>query len=45
LYAYKSAKYVERVELTTAPVEGFWVRAGYPYLGEVPETRLREGRY
>jgi DMSO/TMAO reductase YedYZ molybdopterin-dependent catalytic subunit len=45
LFAYKSAKYVQRVELADGPVEGFWVDAGYPYLGEVPESRLRPGRY
>jgi len=43
--AYKSAKYVERVELTDSPILGYWVRAGYPYEAEVPESRLREGRY
>lgn len=45
LMAYKSAKYVDRIELTDERVEGFWVALGYPYLGEVPEDRLREGRY
>lgn len=45
LLAYKNAKYVERIELASAPVDGFWVRAGYPYSGEVPPGRLREGRY
>jgi len=44
LFAYKSAKYVERVELTDGPIEGYWVRGGYDYLGEVPESRLRPGR-
>lgn len=45
LFAYKSAKYVERIELTDHPVEGFWVAGGYPYLGEVPASRLRPGKY
>lgn len=45
LLGYKSAKYVYRIELTDAPVEGYWVAVGYPYDGEVPEQRLREGRY
>lgn len=45
LYAYKSAKYVTRLELADHAVEGFWVGAGYPYLGEVPESRLRPGKY
>ncbi len=45
LLAYKSAKYIQRIELTDEPVAGFWVALGYDYLGEVPEGRLREGRY
>ena len=45
LLGYKNAKYVDRIELTDAPVNGFWVNAGYPYDGEVPEQRLREGKY
>ena len=45
LLAYKNAKYVERIELTDKPVEGFWVKLGYSYEGEVPEDRLREGKY
>jgi DMSO/TMAO reductase YedYZ molybdopterin-dependent catalytic subunit len=45
LFAYKSAKYVERIELTSEPVSGFWVAAGYPYLGEVPSGRLRPDRF
>lgn len=45
LLGYKNAKYVERVELTDRPLSGFWVAAGYPYDGEVPPARLREGKY
>ncbi|MBI5503083.1 MAG: molybdopterin-dependent oxidoreductase [Deltaproteobacteria bacterium] len=45
LLGYKNAKYVRRIELRTTPLEGYWVRAGYPYEGEVPPSRLREGRY
>ena len=45
LLAYKSAKYVERLELTDHPVNGYWVAVGYPYDGEVPESRLRPGKY
>ena len=45
LLAYKSAKYVERIELTDRPLIGYWVRAGYPYDAPVPAARLREGRY
>ncbi len=28
--AYKSVKWVERLEVTDAPVEGYWERRGYP---------------
>ena len=45
LLAYKNAKYVERIELTDKELYGFWVAAGYSYDGEVPEGRLRPGRY
>lgn len=45
LLAYKNAKYVERLELTDRPFGGFWVAAGYPYDGEVPDSRLRPGKY
>jgi len=45
LLAYKSAKYVTRLELTDHPVDGYWVARGYPYDAEVPGSRLREGRY
>jgi DMSO/TMAO reductase YedYZ molybdopterin-dependent catalytic subunit len=45
LLAYKSAKYVDRLELTDKPVEGFWVAAGYDYNAEVPKERLRPGKY
>jgi DMSO/TMAO reductase YedYZ molybdopterin-dependent catalytic subunit len=45
LLAYKSAKYVERIELTDEAVYGFWVAAGYPYDAEVPQSRLRPGKY
>jgi hypothetical protein len=45
LLGYKNAKYVERIELTDEPLYGYWVKAGYPYGGEVPAGRLREGKY
>jgi hypothetical protein len=45
LLAYKSAKYVDRIELTDKPVMGFWVNAGYDYNAEVPKERLRPGKY
>jgi DMSO/TMAO reductase YedYZ molybdopterin-dependent catalytic subunit len=45
LLGYKNAKYVERIELTDEPLYGFWVKYGYPYEGEVPAGRLREGKY
>jgi len=44
LLAYKSAKFVERIEFTDQPLYGYWVSAGYPYGGEVPEGRLRPGK-
>jgi DMSO/TMAO reductase YedYZ molybdopterin-dependent catalytic subunit len=45
LLGYKSAKYIDRIELTNAEVHGFWVERGYPYDAEVPERRLRPGKY
>ena len=45
LLAYKNAKYVERIEFTDHPIDGYWVAAGYSYDGEVPASRLREGKY
>jgi len=45
LLGYKNAKYVERIELTDHPVNGYWVAAGYPYEGEVNPDRLRPGKY
>ena len=45
LFGYKSAKYIDRIELSDHPIEGFWVQRGYTYAGEVQPGRLREGRY
>lgn len=45
LLGYKNAKYVYRIELTNEPIDGFWVNLGYSYDGEVPASRLREGKY
>jgi DMSO/TMAO reductase YedYZ molybdopterin-dependent catalytic subunit len=45
MLAYKNAKYVYRIELTDKPVDGYWVKRGYPYEGKVPQSRLREGKY
>lgn len=45
LLAYKSAKYVTRLEFTDAPIDGYWVQRGYPYDAEVPINRLRAGKY
>jgi len=45
LLAYKNAKYVYRVELSDKAINGFWVQRGYPYDAEVPEGRLRQGKY
>ncbi|MHB8763675.1 MAG: molybdopterin-dependent oxidoreductase [Deferrisomatales bacterium] len=41
LLGYKNAKYVHRLELAAEPLHGYWVKAGYPYGGEVPPERLR----
>jgi hypothetical protein len=45
LFGYKSAKFVERIELTDFPIDGYWVHRGYSYDGEVQASRLREGKY
>jgi len=45
LYGYKSAKYVERIELSDHSIEGYWVDRGFSYDGEVGPGRLREGKY
>ncbi len=45
LLGYKSAKYIHRLELTDAPLHGYWEQRGYGYDAEVPADRLREGRY
>ena len=45
LFGYKNAKFVERIELSDHPLEGYWVRLGYSYNGEVPSSRLRKGKY
>jgi DMSO/TMAO reductase YedYZ molybdopterin-dependent catalytic subunit len=45
MLAYKNAKYIYRIELTDKPIDGYWVKRGYPYEGKVPESRLREGKY
>ena len=45
LLGYKNAKYIERIELTDAPAQGYWESFGYSYDGEVPPGRLREGKY
>jgi DMSO/TMAO reductase YedYZ molybdopterin-dependent catalytic subunit len=45
LLGYKNAKYLSRIEVTDHPVTGFWESYGYSYDGEVPEGRLRPGKY
>lgn len=42
--AYKSIKFVTRIELTNRPVDGWWTRANaiYPRHAPVPADRLRE---
>jgi DMSO/TMAO reductase YedYZ molybdopterin-dependent catalytic subunit len=44
-WAYKSPKYVYRIELTDHPIQGFWESYGYPYDADVPADRLRPGKY
>lgn len=39
--AYKSAKYVYRIELDNEPRLGYWEKYGYPYEADVPPERLR----
>lgn len=45
LLGYKSAKYVERIELVESAPEAFWPQYGYTMSGEVPGERLRPGKY
>ena len=45
LHGYKGAKTVDRIELAAGPIDGFWVRRGYPYDAPVEPERLREGKY
>lgn len=42
--AYKSTKFVTRIEFTDRPVDGWWTRANaiYPWFAPVPSDRLRE---
>jgi DMSO/TMAO reductase YedYZ molybdopterin-dependent catalytic subunit len=42
--AYKSIKFVTRIELTDKRVDGWWTRANsvYPWRAPVPADRLRE---
>ncbi len=44
-WGYKNVKYVYRIELDDELVEGFWVKSGYPYQGDVPPEKLRPGKY
>lgn len=44
-YGYKNPKFVYRIELTDKPINGYWVAFGYPYDGDVPDSRLRPGKY
>jgi DMSO/TMAO reductase YedYZ molybdopterin-dependent catalytic subunit len=45
MLAYKNAKYLHRIEVTDKPIDGYWVQSGYPYDGNVPASRLRQGKY
>jgi DMSO/TMAO reductase YedYZ molybdopterin-dependent catalytic subunit len=44
MFGYKSAKYVDRIEVTNEPIDGYWVKHGYSYEAEVPAHRLRPGK-
>lgn len=44
-FGYKSAKYVDRIEVTDEPINGYWVQRGYSYEADVPGHRLRPGKY
>jgi len=44
-FGYKSAKYVDRIEVTDKPITGYWEQYGYSYEADVPEHRLRPGKY
>jgi len=45
LFGYKNAKYLSRIEVTDHAVDGFWELYGYTYAAEVPDSRLRPGKY
>ena len=45
LLGYKNAKYLSRIEVTDHAVTGFWEAYGYSYVGDVPTSRLRPGKY
>lgn len=45
LFAYKSAKWVDRIVFTDVEEAGYWEQRGYPADAEVPASRLREGKY
>jgi len=45
LFGYKNAKFIDGIELSDHAIEGYWVRWGYPYAGEVPPSQLRAGKY
>ena len=42
-YAYKSAKYVYRIELADRPETGYWENFGYSYDADVSAQKLRPG--
>lgn len=45
MFAYKSAKWVNRIAFANAEETGYWEQRGYPADAEVPASRLREGKY
>lgn len=44
-WGYKGPKFVYRMEFKDSAETGFWEQYGYPYDGDVPEGRLRDGFY
>jgi DMSO/TMAO reductase YedYZ molybdopterin-dependent catalytic subunit len=44
-WGYKGPKYVYKIQLSDQPAVGYWEQYGYPYDGDVPADRLREGKY
>jgi len=44
-FGYKNPKYIYSIQLDSGPITGYWSQFGYPREGDVPEGRLRDGKY